>query len=31
MEIEYFVEPGKDLEAHKEWKEACMNFLTDTL
>ena len=31
MEIEYFVEPWKDLEAHKEWKEACMNFLTDTL
>jgi len=31
MEIEYFVEPGKDLEAHAEWKEACMNFLTNTL
>jgi len=31
MEIEYFVEPGKDLEAHEEWKKACMNFLTDTL
>ncbi len=31
MEIEYFVEPWKDLEAHAEWKDACMNFLTDTL
>ncbi|MCH8518836.1 glycine--tRNA ligase [Candidatus Gracilibacteria bacterium] len=31
MEIEYFVEPGKDLEAHSEWKEACWKFLTDTL
>ena len=31
MEIEYFVEPGKDLEAHEEWKKRCMNFLTETL
>ena len=31
MEIEYFVEPGKDLEAHAEWKEKCMDFLTNTL
>ncbi len=31
MEIEYFVEPGKDLEAHAMWKENCMNFLTNTL
>ena len=31
MEIEYFVEPGKDLEAHAEWKEICMNFLTETI
>lgn len=31
MEIEYFVEPGKDLESHAEWKNNCMNFLTDTL
>ncbi len=31
MEIEYFVEPWKDLEAHAEWKNICMNFLTDTI
>jgi glycyl-tRNA synthetase len=31
MEIEYFCEPGTDLEEHKKWKEACMNFLTKTL
>jgi len=31
MEIEYFVEPWKDLEAHAEWKQNCMNFLTNTL
>ncbi len=31
MEIEYFVEPWKDLEAHAEWKNNCMNFLTNTL
>ncbi len=31
MEIEYFVEPGKDLEAHKEWKEFCMKFLLEKL
>ena len=31
MEIEYFCEPWKDLETHKEWKENCMNFLTKTL
>lgn len=27
MEIEYFVEPGKDLEAHAEWKQMCWDFL----
>lgn len=31
MEIEYFCEPGTDLEHHAAWKEACMNFLTNTL
>lgn len=31
MEIEYFCEPGKDLEAHAEWKQACREFLLDTL
>lgn len=31
MEIEYFCEPGKDLEVHAEWKNACKNFLTSTL
>lgn len=31
MEIEYFCEPGKDLEVHAEWKNACKKFLTDTL
>ncbi len=31
MEIEYFVEPGKDLEAHAEWKESCRKFLLETL
>jgi glycyl-tRNA synthetase len=28
MEIEYFCEPGRDLEVHAEWKQACYNFLT---
>jgi glycyl-tRNA synthetase len=31
MEIEYFCEPGKDLEVHAEWKEACRIFLIETL
>jgi glycyl-tRNA synthetase len=31
MEIEYFCEPGKDLEVHAEWKEACRKFLLETL
>lgn len=31
MEIEYFVEPGKDLEAHAEWKQACWSFLTQEM
>lgn len=31
MEIEYFCEPWKDLEAHAMWKENCKNFLTNTL
>ena len=31
MEIEYFCEPGTDIEHHKIWKDACMNFLTNTL
>lgn len=31
MEIEYFCEPGKDLEVHASWKEACKNFLLNTL
>jgi len=31
MEIEYFVEPGKDLEAHAEWKEYARKFLVETL
>lgn len=31
MEIEYFCEPGKDLEVHAEWKNACKNFLISTL
>ena len=31
MEIEYFCEPGKDLEVHAEWKNACKNFLLNTL
>ena len=31
MEIEYFCEPGKDLEVHAAWKEACRNFLVSTL
>ncbi|MDD5213446.1 MAG: glycine--tRNA ligase [Candidatus Gracilibacteria bacterium] len=31
MEIEYFCEPGKDLEVHAAWKADCMNFLQSTL
>ncbi len=31
MEIEYFCEPGKDLEVHAQWKNACRNFLISTL
>jgi len=31
MEIEYFCEPGKDLEVHASWKESCKNFLLNTL
>ncbi len=31
MEIEYFCEPGTDLEVHEEWKKACMSFLKNTL
>lgn len=31
MEIEYFCEPGKDLEVHAQWKNDCKNFLISTL
>lgn len=31
MEIEYFCEPGTDLELHARWKKDCMNFLQNTL
>lgn len=31
MEIEYFVKPWEDFKAYEEWKNACMNFLTDVL
>ena len=31
MEIEYFCEPGTDLEHHAIWKQNCMDFLTETL
>jgi len=31
MEIEYFCEPGTDLELHARWKQDCMNFLQNTL
>ncbi len=31
MEIEYFCEPGTDLELHARWKKDCMNFLQKTL
>lgn len=31
MEIEYFCEPGTDLELHAIWKQDCMNFLQNTL
>lgn len=31
MEIEYFCEPGRDLEVHAAWKADCKNFLVNTL
>ena len=31
MEIEYFVEPGKDLEAHEAWKNDCWSFLLNEI
>lgn len=31
MEIEYFCEPGKDLEVHAAWKKECMDFLLNVL
>jgi len=31
MEIEFFCEPGADLEWHEKWKTDCMNFLTETI
>lgn len=31
MEIEFFCEPGSDLEWHKDWKAECMSFLTDRI
>ncbi|MDD3120710.1 MAG: glycine--tRNA ligase, partial [Candidatus Gracilibacteria bacterium] len=31
MEIEFFCEPGTDLEWHTKWKADCMNFLTKTV
>ncbi len=31
MEIEYFCEPGTDLELHTQWKDWCYDFLTHTL
>lgn len=31
MEIEYFCEPGKDLEVHAEWKQNCWNFLLEKI
>jgi glycyl-tRNA synthetase len=31
MEIEFFCEPGTDLDWHAKWKAACMSFLTDTI
>lgn len=31
MEIEFFCEPGTDLEWHEKWKVDCMNFLTETI
>lgn len=31
MEIEYFCEPGTDLETHAKWKKDCMNFLTNKI
>jgi hypothetical protein len=31
MEIEYFCEPGTDLETHAKWKKDCMHFLTNTI
>ncbi|MDD2487800.1 MAG: glycine--tRNA ligase [Candidatus Gracilibacteria bacterium] len=31
MEIEFFCEPGSDIEWHEKWKTDCMNFLTETI
>jgi glycyl-tRNA synthetase len=31
MEIEYFCEPGTDLEEHAKWKKACMDFLVEKI
>lgn len=31
MEIEYFCEPGTDIEVHKQWKEDCRKFLLETM
>lgn len=31
MEIEFFCEPGTDLEWHDKWKKECMRFLTDVI
>jgi glycyl-tRNA synthetase len=31
MEIEYFCEPGKDLEAHEKWKTDCRDFLVNEI
>jgi len=31
MEIEFFCEPGTDLEWHEKWKNECMNFLTKNI
>lgn len=31
MEIEFFCEPGTDLDWHTKWKQECMNFLTNTI
>lgn len=31
MEIEFFCEPGTDIEWHQKWKADCMHFLTDVI